>query len=66
MPATRLDYWRPKLERNKERDERAIADLGRLGWRVLVVWACWLKDMGRTSTILVGFLDGVETVGNHE
>lgn len=66
MPATRSDYWRPKLTRNKERDERAIAELGRLGWDVLVVWECWLKDVNRTGTVVEAFLGGVEKVRKHE
>jgi len=57
MPLTRSQYWRPKLERNKERDGRSVADLNRLGWDVLVVWECWLKDIGQTSVAIKAFLD---------
>ena len=58
MPATRPHYWGPKLARNIERDERAISELRRLGWDVLIVWECWLKDANRTSTVLKAFLGG--------
>lgn len=40
MPKSRLDFWRPKLEGNRRRDERIEAELRGLGWRVMVVWEC--------------------------
>ena len=43
MPKSRLDYWKPKLERNKQRDTENILKLQADGWRVIVVWECELK-----------------------
>ena len=40
IPATRPDFWREKLEGNAFRDQRNVAALLALGWRVLVVWEC--------------------------
>ena len=42
-PATRTDYWLPKLEENRRRDVRKIDALRALGWRVEVVWECELR-----------------------
>jgi DNA mismatch endonuclease (patch repair protein) len=42
-PATRRDYWLPKLEQNRVRDVRKIDELRALGWRVEVVWECELE-----------------------
>lgn len=39
-PASRPEFWLPKLERNRERDRNAIRDLRKLGWRVVTVWEC--------------------------
>lgn len=39
-PKTRPDFWREKIEKNVERDRRAIAELERLGWNVKVIWEC--------------------------
>lgn len=39
-PATRLDYWQAKFERNVTRDRSNLRKLRRLGWSVLVVWEC--------------------------
>jgi DNA mismatch endonuclease (patch repair protein) len=44
VPKSRLDYWLPKLERNKERDQVNIKTLRREGWRVLVIWECQIRD----------------------
>lgn len=48
-PRTNRDYWLPKIARNRERDERVIRELKKLGWRSLVVWECQLRE----ETILV-------------
>lgn len=39
-PASRQDYWLPKLARNVERDREAQGALRALSWRVVVVWEC--------------------------
>src|SRR5258705_10221520 len=38
MPKSRLDFWRPKLEGNRERDLRHQSELETIGWRYLIVW----------------------------
>ncbi len=43
QPKSRLDYWLPKLARNKARDRTAQEDLQALGWQVLVIWECETK-----------------------
>ena len=56
-PATRTDYWLPKLEENRRRDARKIAELRALGWRVEVVWECELKEADgpeRVARMLLG------------
>ena len=40
MPATRVEFWREKFERNVARDLTNQADLRNLGWRVIVLWEC--------------------------
>lgn len=39
-PASRLDYWGPKLRRNKERDAENADALTAAGWTVMRVWEC--------------------------
>lgn len=44
IPKSRVAFWTKKLEANVARDQRAVRDLEELGWRVLVLWECQLKD----------------------
>lgn len=43
-PATRRDYWIPKLARNVQRDSDNFARLQSMGWHVAVVWECRLRS----------------------
>ena len=43
MPKSNAGYWKPKLERNRERDAENIRKLEAMGWNVIVVWECELK-----------------------
>lgn len=56
LPKSRLDFWIPKLEGNRERDTRTLHQLNSLGWDVLVIWECKLKDLNLLEKILNGFL----------
>ncbi len=44
LPKSRLDFWLPKLEGNRARDERNVVELLGIGWRVLTLWECELRD----------------------
>lgn len=44
VPKANRDYWLGKVARNRARDADARAKLDAMGWRVLVVWECALKD----------------------
>ena len=54
-PSTRVDFWRAKIERNREVDARVARQLADLGWRRADVWECALK--GRTRLPLEAVLD---------
>lgn len=43
-PKSRQEYWTPKLERTQRRDDEHQAALKGMGWEVLVVWECEIKD----------------------
>jgi DNA mismatch endonuclease (patch repair protein) len=45
-PASRLEYWGPKLARNRERDAAAQAAVHDLGWTVLTVWEYETRKQG--------------------
>lgn len=58
QPKTNEAYWSPKLRGNQERDARHLEQLNAAGWRVLTIWECELKDMGKIERRLIRFLDG--------
>ncbi len=56
LPKSRLDYWAPKIEENRERDNRSLRRLRAQGWRTLVVWQCQAKNIDRLRSRAVRFL----------
>ena len=44
MPKSRVEFWTEKLEGNRARDEANVTSLEAMGWKVLVLWQCQLKD----------------------
>ena len=67
MPKSRIAFWREKLEANKWRDKETTSRLNELGWRVLVVWECQMKekDLDEVSNMVRRFLAG-ESGDNHD
>jgi DNA mismatch endonuclease, patch repair protein len=56
MPASRPEYWPIKLMKNKNRDQRQLNELLRLGWSVEVVWECETRDHAEVERRLRAFL----------
>lgn len=57
LPKSRLDFWLPKLESNRLRDLRNKRELHKLGWSVLEIWECELKNMDALSNRILYFLN---------
>ena len=55
-PKTRVDFWRAKLDGNRERDLLKQRQLRDLGWRSLVVWECELTDLESVAERVTVFL----------
>lgn len=53
---SRTEYWGPKIARNRQRDENAIAALSQEGWESMVVWECATKDLKGLAVVLERFL----------
>lgn len=56
-PKSRLDFWKPKLESNQERDRENQKRLSDLGWSFMVVWECELKDPEQLASNVAEFLE---------
>lgn len=45
-PTTRAEFWRSKIERNRENDRGHVEVLLEAGWRVCVIWECAVRKSG--------------------
>lgn len=52
----RRAFWRAKLDGNVLRDRKNASALRGMGWRVLVVWECEMKDLDRLADRIKVFL----------
>lgn len=58
IPATRKDYWIPKIERNKQRDKEVNRHYKKIGWKIIRIWEHDIKkqmnlDMERLKKKLI-------------
>nr|WP_316228471.1 very short patch repair endonuclease [Bradyrhizobium sp. SZCCHNR1039] len=51
-PASNVEYWAAKFDRNVRRDARNAADLRKAGWRCVRIWECETKDAKKLAVIL--------------
>lgn len=57
MPKSRVEFWRIKLNGNRERDTRNIQALREGGWSVLVIWECETRDTDALRRRITNFLE---------
>lgn len=57
LPKTRLDYWKPKLKRNRQRDRDNAKALQAMGYDLLTVWECESKSKHDLAKKLNRFLN---------
>jgi DNA mismatch endonuclease (patch repair protein) len=51
VPQTRTDWWLKKINRNKELDDANGKKLTELGWNVIVVFECELRNEKREAML---------------
>ncbi len=56
LPKSRPEYWLPKIEANRARDNRALTRLCEGGWQTMVVWQCDLRDLDDAVSRVEAFL----------
>lgn len=56
LPKSRLEYWRPKVDKNKDRDRTKEEQLLSLGWSVLVIWQCETLNLEALAPRLQDFV----------
>ena len=50
-PRNNAEFWRKKLLANKERDQKNIVALERIGWKVITIWECGLRGAEAKTTL---------------
>lgn len=51
MPKSNVEFWKNKIERNRERDKKEQRQLAAMGWHCIMVWECQLKPKIRNQTL---------------
>ena len=64
-PSTRPEFWKAKIETNRARDVKVLAQLADTSWRVAQVWECALKGKSRLAPDqmmekLCGWIEGAD------
>ena len=55
-PKTNTGYWVEKIRKNIERDAKSQSELQSLGWSVLVIWECEIKNLDKIACKINGYL----------
>jgi len=63
-PKSRTGFWAHKFKANVDRDKKTRTALTRLGWKVIVVWECELRDMDTLADRLHAELTDVMVASN--
>lgn len=66
LPSTNTEFWASKISGNIERDRLVKNALIELGWRVLVIWQCSMKNkekQAELSSKIKKWVDGDEVFG---
>lgn len=64
LPATRRDFWQSKITKNQLRDARNHADLKAIGYQVITVWECELRDIDALAEKLTTLITHGKGLGN--
>lgn len=56
VPKNNREYWETKIARNRERDIQHYEELNIMGWDILVIWECQLKEIDLFRETLVDYL----------
>lgn len=59
IPVRNAGFWQQKFAANRERDVRCRKKLKQMGFRVLIVWECQVRDKSRLKKRLLNFLNSM-------
>lgn len=52
LPKSNVEFWKEKIERNIERDRESMQALLDLGWKIIRVWECELRNKANREDTL--------------
>ena len=52
VPKSNVEFWKNKIERNKQRFNEVAGQLRAQGWKVVVIWECETKDTKKLLSLL--------------
>lgn len=52
LPKSNIEFWKEKIERNIERDRESMQALLDLGWKIIRVWECELRNKANRENTL--------------
>lgn len=44
LPQTNYEFWKNKIQKNVVRDKSKQRELKKLGWKLVVIWQCQMKN----------------------
>lgn len=56
MPKSNKAYWEAKIQANRDRDVRNLGALRVLGWNVLELWECEVRNRQELESCLLKFM----------
>jgi DNA mismatch endonuclease (patch repair protein) len=59
-PKTNDNFWNKKIDQNIQRDKQVKELLESMGWKILLLWQCQIKDTVFLEKSLVDFLKGAK------
>lgn len=62
-PKTNIEFWETKIARNRHRDEVTTAHLEALGWTVITVWECELRNSSQLDDRLNALAEEIRYAG---
>ena len=65
-PTTNNKFWNEKLNKNIERDKITVNNLKQLGWDILTVWTCEVKNIEKLRNKLLSFIEKHKEKISHE
>lgn len=52
LPKQNRSFWQKKIKNNTIRDKNNIYNLERIGWKVLIIWECEIKNEKKLDRII--------------